>query len=364
MPAFSRAIRITDLACLEIVKRVVGSVRVQIESLLSMGVANSPLAGARLRVNSGNFITARPLGVRDGIDLAFTGEVRRVDRQAIEHQLELGAIVLISPIGYSPTGEVFNLSGPELATRVAIELQAAKLIFLDEDTALFDGKGQKIGQLTLEEARRALDAGAVVAAKPAKALLTYAIDACAHGVKRVHLVDRCTDGALLHELYTRDGIGTMINTDPYDSIRQATTDDLPGIVALIEPLERQGLLIRRSREKLEAEIDAFTVVERDGAVIGCAGIHTLDGTGSAELSCFAVAASYQESGIGAALLDAAELAARQKAIGTLFLLTTQAVQWFKERGFTDSSASELPGVRQATYNEARNSRVLRKVLGP
>ena len=359
---FREGLRVTDGAALEAVVQAVGAARIEIEAMLSMGVANSPMAGARIRVTTGNFVIARPLGVRDGVDFSHTGEVRRVDAAAIQHQLDQDAIVLISPIGYSPTGEIFNLNAANLATRLAIDCNAAKLVFLAPGLSHPEALAALPGQLTAEQARHQLEELPLHDNRGVRRLLANAVDACNGGVSRVHLIDRTIDGVLLRELYTRDGAGTMVNSDPYDSIRRATIEDVGGIIELIEPLEKAGLLVRRSRDRLEAEIDHFTVVERDGSITGSAAVYAFAEEKLAELACFAVAPDYQVSGIGAALLEETEAEARRAGANRLFVLTTQAAQWFEERGFLNAEIESLPLERQRFYNLERNSRVLIKVL--
>ena len=215
--------RLTDDDALACVKDAVGSVRVEIEALLSMGVANSPMHGARIRVTSGNFVTAKPLGIHDGIDYMHTGEVRRIDVNAIESLLKDNDIVLLSPLGYSPTGEVFNLMSEDVATSAAVQLQADKLIFLNDDKGPTDGKRKLVRQFTVSGAEAWLEKKKNIN-EELQRHINASIYACRHGVHRVHLVDRRIDGALLLELFTRDGIGTLITDDLYEGTREASID--------------------------------------------------------------------------------------------------------------------------------------------
>ncbi|HEC12847.1 MAG TPA: amino-acid N-acetyltransferase [Acidiferrobacteraceae bacterium] len=353
-------LRITDDAALVCVKDAAGSVRVEIEALLSMGMANSPTAGAHIRVASGNFVVARPLGVREGVDYQHTGEVRRIDHANIQRQLEDGALVLLSPLGYSPTGEVFNLSAEDVATATAIALGADKLIYILDVDGVADTTGGLIRQLTLVEAQARLkELSADAIAKP----LASAVKVCQHGVRRAHMINRHVDGALLQELFTRDGVGTLVSSDVYEGIRLAHIDDVGGILELIEPLESQGILVRRSRERLEMEIDHFTVLERDGAVIACFGLYPFTDHGLAELAGLAVHPDYQKRGKGEALLNHAERAAQQQGIQKLFVLTTRAQDWFRQHGYHQQALDALPVERQAMVNYQRNSKVFVKVIG-
>lgn len=364
-PRFHQGLRVTDDGALDVAKEAAGSVRVEIESLLSMGLPNSPMAGARIRVTSGNFVTARPLGVRDGVDYCHTGEVRRIDRDGIETQLREGAIVLVSPIGYSPTGQAFNLSAEDVATELAITLKAAKLLLIGDQPDLWDASGQPVRQLSLEDAREKLSSLRLVDelnTSDTARHLASAIRACQNGVQRAHLLDRRVEGVLLLELFTRDGVGTMVSADPYEKTRRATIEDVGGVLELIEPLERDGALVRRPREKLEQEIDHFTVVERDGAVIACAALYPDAEHTVAELACLAVHAEYRKRGLGDALLERVERDALGTGIKRVFALTTRTTHWFLERGFQTVGIEQLPVQKQASYNYQRNSRVLIKEL--
>ena len=362
---YQDGIRVTDKQALEVVKRAAGHVRFEIEALLSMGLANSPMAGARIHATSGNYVTARPMGVRNGIDYLHTGEVRRVDAESINQHLSLGELVIISPIGFSPTGEVFNLAAEEVATAIAVELHATKLMLLVENRGLTNADGSLIRQLTLEGAKGLL-AGFRHSARGGDEELNHhllnAIHACRNGVRRTHIIDRRVDGALISELFTRDGIGTMVSADLYDNTRGATIDDVGGILELIQPLEEEGTLVRRSREKLETEIERFMVMERDGAIIGCAAVYPLGDQGDMELACVAVHDDYRKAGRGESLMENVERQTKSNGGERLFVLTTRTTHWFRELGFETTSLDSLPAERQELYNFQRNSKVLVKVL--
>ncbi len=355
---YVNGLRITDEQALACVKEAAGAVRVEIEALLSMGLANSPMAGACIRVASGNYVTAQPLGVRDGVDYLHTGEVRRIDGEAIARQLDADALVLLSPIGYSPTGEVFNLSAEDVATAAAIELHADKLIYLVDGAGL-EQDGQLIRELDLGAAEQQLADTEQLPEALMKCLFS-GVYACRSGVPRAHLIDRHVDGSLLLELFTRDGIGTLITGDAYEDMRQATIDDVGGILELIEPLESEGVLVRRSRELLEMEIDHFTVVERDGTIIACAALYPFTDEAMGELACLAVHNGYRDEGRGEALLGYLERLARGMGIKRLFVLTTRTAHWFQERGFEADTMKALPIKRQSLYNYQRNSKVFFK----
>lgn len=354
-------LRVTDSAALACVKESVGRVKIEVEALMSMGLANSPMAGARMRVASGNFIAARPLGIRDGVDFGYTGEVRRIDAEAIQRYVNDGTVVLLSPLGYSPTGEVFNLNVLDVATSAAIALKADKLIYLVEAPGLRDKRKRVIRQWSVNEADRALGGKGQVLESDI-ALVKSAVRVCNNGTRRVHVIDRRVDGALLLELFTRDGIGSLINADLFEGIRQATIDDVGGILELITPLEAEGILVRRSRERLEAEIDRFTVVERDGMMIGCAALYPDTKENLAELACLAIHPNYRASGRGDALLAFVERSAKKAGTHKIFVLTTQTAHWFIERGFERAEVSALPMSKRAMYNYQRRSHVYTKSL--
>jgi amino-acid N-acetyltransferase len=358
---FHNNLRITDTLALQCAKEAAGLVRVEIEALLSMGLANSPMAGYELKVASGNFVTAKPIGVVDGIDYCHTGEVRRVDSAAIHQQLEQNTIVVISPIGYSPSGEIFNLSGEQVATEVAIALKAEKLILLTEKSCSNPSSGEPIKQMTADEAHKLLQQYpdmAELIRLPIKA----AIHGCQAGINRVHLIDRTQDGALLLELFTHDGIGTLISSTPFEELRTATLNDIGGILELIKPLEQQGILAKRSREKIEMEINDYIIIERDGLIIGCTALHANPHEQFGAIACLAVHADYQGAARGQRLFDYACLTAKKLKLQTLFVLSTQTTHWFIERGFVLSDVNNLPEPLKKLYNPQRNSKVLYKTV--
>ncbi|ADC72785.1 amino-acid N-acetyltransferase [Thioalkalivibrio sp. K90mix] len=361
-PQYAEGLRVTDAPALEAVLDAVGRLRLQIEGLLSRSLGQPGTGNARLRVASGNFVTARPLGVRGGVDFHYTGEVRGVDTEALRNLLDQDQVALVSPLGYSPTGEVFNLSGEDVATQVAIALNADKLIFLTEAGVLRDPQHGVLGQLTVPAAERLLAESDDLPEELANHLKS-AIDACRQREMRVHLVDRHDDGGLLIELFTRQGIGTLVSREPLERLRQATIDDVGGIHALLQPLEAEGILVHRAREHLELEIERFQVLDVDGLIIGTAALYPF-GEQAAEIACLALHADYRGSGRGDRLLAAMESLAREQGARQLFVLTTRTAQWFQERGYTTGKVDDLPPERRAHYNQARNSRVYTKRLQP
>lgn len=357
---YVNGLRVTDRVALECVKEAAGAVRLQVEALLSMGLANSPMAGARIRVISGNLVTARPLGIRDGVDFQHTGEVRRIDTDGICRALAHDDLVLLSPLGFSPTGEVFNLSAEDVATAAATALQADKLLCLLSDPPL------SARELTVAQAGELLDRDGAELAEQTRQALGAAVQACIGGVRRAHLLaygsDRNNDGRLLQELFTRDGSGTLVALDPFEGLRAATIDDVRGILELIRPLEEDGILVRRSRERLETEIARFVVVERDNTVIATAALYPFEPESIGELACLVVHPDYRRGRRGEDLLAYVEQQARRQGLQRLFVLTTHTAHWFLERGFEPAGLDILPDRRRSLYNLQRNSRTLVKPL--
>ena len=354
-------LRVTDEKALACVKEAVGEVRVEIEALLSMGLPDSPMANADIRVASGNFVTARPLGVRNGVDLLHTGVVRKINAAAIRQRLEDNDIVLLSPLGYSPTGEIFNLSLEDVATAAATALKADKLIFLMEGDGVIQADGELLRSLTVPEAAQLMAQHADLSDDVAY-YLPCAIQACQQGVGRVHLISRHADGALLCELFTHDGVGTMLAPASLETLRPASIEDVGGILQLISPLEEDGTLVRRSRERLEMEIERFIVLEHDGRLIGCAALYPFAEERAGELACLTIHRDFRGNGNGEALLAAVEKTARAARFDRLYVLTTHTAHWFVERGFASASVGDLPAQKQSLYNYQRRSKVFVKHL--
>jgi amino-acid N-acetyltransferase len=355
---YAQGLRITDEQALTVVKHAVGVLRVEIEALLSQGLPDSPMARAQIRVASGNYITARPIGVRNGVDFQFTGAVRKVDAAALSAQLEVVDIVLVPHLGYSSTGEIFNLGWEDVAESVAVALKADKLLMYT-DKLPTDRKGEVVSELTADEAAALATKKGTLTPAAAQALehLARAVEA---GVARAHLVTRRAPGSLLLELFTHAGVGTMITADAVEKLRPARIEDVRGMLALIEPLEADGSLVKRSRELLEAEIGNFLVVEHDARIVGCAALYPFPDDKSAEFACLAVADGYRDAGYGERLLKACEERAKGLRLRKLFALTTHAAHWFLEQGFRASAIDALPERRKAFYNWRRGSKVFLK----
>jgi amino-acid N-acetyltransferase len=350
--------RVTDDKALACVKEANGIVRVEMEALLSMELANSPMWGADIRVSSGNFVTAKPVGVVNGVDFIHTGEVRKIDAEGIRRRLDDHEVVLISPIGFSPTGDVFNCTLEDVATSTALALKADKLIFLTETAGALDSKGRLISELTVKQATELIAANNLP--EDVQIYLPCAIKACAGGVKRVHLISRHVDGALLIELFTHHGIGTMVVPESPERIRGAGRDDIAGIAQILEPLEQQGVLVKREPELLERDIGHFFVLESEGNILGCAALYPFPEQKTAELAALAVNPFYRDGGRGERLLDYALAKARGMGLKSLFVLSTRTTHWFIERGFVETEAGWLPERKAALYNYERRSKIFVK----
>jgi amino-acid N-acetyltransferase len=365
---FSHGRRITDEVALDCAQEAAGQLRFEIEAAFSQGLPNTPMANATVRVVSGNFLTARPVGIVDGIDFQQSGLVRKVDAAAIRRAIDIGAIVLLSPFGFSPTGEAFNLSMEDVATSTAIALQTDKLLFLTEVAGIREDQNDPESpidtELALAEAERLLSA-LPDPTQPTDAAfyLQHCVKACRGGVERSHILPFSVEGALLMEIYTHDGIGTMVVDEKLESLREATADDIGGILKLIEPLERDGTLVKRDRTEIERDIGHYTVIEHDGVIFGCAALYPYPETKTAEMTALTVSPDVQGQGDGERILKRIEQRARSMGLESIFVLTTRTMHWFMKRGFAQADADWLPEARKRKYNWDRKSVVFVKRLG-
>lgn len=364
-PLYHKNIRVTDAKTLELVKQAAGTLQLDITARLSMSLNNTPLQGAHINVVSGNFIIAQPLGVDDGVDYCHSGRIRRIDEDAIHRQLDSGAIVLMGLIAVSVTGESFNLTSEEIATQLAIKLKAEKMIGFCSSQGVTNDDGDIVSELFPNEAQARVEAQEEKGDYNSGTVrfLRGAVKACRSGVRRCHLISYQEDGALLQELFSRDGIGTQIVMESAEQIRRATINDIGGILELIRPLEQQGILVRRSREQLEMEIDKFTIIQRDNTTIACAALYPFPEEKIGEMACVAVHPDYRSSSRGEVLLERIAAQAKQSGLSKLFVLTTRSIHWFQERGFTPVDIDLLPESKKQLYNYQRKSKVLMADLG-
>lgn len=446
---YKGGMRVTDEESMRALKELSGYVRFEIESSLARGFRGRP-GQSGINVVSGNFFyTAKPLGVRDGVDFKFTGEVRRIEVDNLKKRLDSGDIVMLTSLGYSPSGEVFNVPSESLAAEVAARLKAAKIIYLTDGESLVDTRTEKpVQSLRLAQAisildsygiarsdynqiesetidtsqpistlSSALDPNPVIEEKELvstsslrrrrrssslsqsklnsnnssissgsgissgisngnnnnnsnnenrdgnSSLFVHYLARCVHallgGVRRAHLVPP-QSGAILKELYTRDGAGILISRDVYEGIRQAQASDVRAVEEIIKPLEAEGILVPRSREQLEKDMNDCFLLTRDGTTLAC-GMLKRYGDSHAEVCCLAVHPSYRKEGRGETLLAYLERRALLLGVSDLFVLSTRTMQWFEERGFVLSDPELLPPTR--AYNASRGSKVyIKKML--
>ncbi len=369
---FSHGMRVTDPLALDCAQEAAGQLRYEIEAAFSQGLPNTPMAGSQVRVISGNFVTARPVGIVDGVDFMHTGLVRKIDAVAIRQVVDTGALVLLSPFGFSPTGEAFNLSMEDVATSAAVELQADKLLFVTEvrgipqDPHAGDPRDDSVeidAELTLADAEKLLQALPNPSQPTDTAFyLQHAVKACEEGVERVHILSLAVDGGILMEVFTHDGVGTMIVDEKLESLREATADDIGGVLQLIEPFERDGTLVKRDRTEIERDIDHYTVIEHDGVIFGCAALYPYPEAKTGEMAALTVSNSVQGQGDGERILKRIEQRAKAMGLSSIFVLTTRTMHWFIKRGFQPVDPDWLPEARKRKYNWDRRSQVLVKKL--
>lgn len=356
---FYKGTRITGPEELECVKEACGETRFDIEAAFSQGLPNTPMQHSRVKVVSGNFVTARPLGVIDGVDFQHTGVVRKVDADSIRDLLCRGNIVLVSPTGFSPTGEAFNITTEDVATAIAVAIHADKLI-LSVGVEGVRVKGELQQDLTAQRAQALVQNKGVDDEDVFN--LGFALRALKGGVDRVHIIPYSLDGGILTELFTHDGVGTMVSMENMESIREATIDDVAALVKLLEPFEAEGIFVKRPREKIEREISHFTVLEHDGFIYGSAALYPYPEAGIGEMAAVAVHPDYQGAGDGDRLLRRIEQRARDAGLKRIFVLTTRTAHWFIKRGFEEACVENLPIEKQRMYNWNRRSKIFIKTL--
>jgi amino-acid N-acetyltransferase len=359
-PRYANGQRITDPVAMECAKEASGEIRLDIEAAFSLGLPNTPMAHSSVRVVSGNLVGASPLGIVEGVDFGHTGVARRIEAETIKFALNSGAIVLLSNIGFSATGEAFNLSMEDVAATTAIALDADKLVFVTETPGVLGPDGAVIGEVSEADAQALLREGDLPA--PTARYLRHALRACEGGVARAHIIPFAMDGSMLLELFQHDGVGTMVVEETLEALREATVDDVGGLVALIRPLEEDGTLVRRDRARIEREVSNFTVIEHDGVIFGCAALYPYPEDAIGEMACLAVNPQVQGKGDGERLLKRIEQRARAAGLRRLFVLTTRTMHWFQKRGFVQADVEQLPRERRHLYNWQRKSQVLIKTL--
>lgn len=348
----------TDAATLEV---AVDAITRQTSALMA------DLTALEMPVAVSNALAVHPAGVIDGIDLENTGRIERVDTETLGVLLKADIIPVIPPLGYDSKGNSLRLNSDAVAVEVAIALRAAKVIFISE-TGLTDADGTRLAQISVADARE------IYRRKDSRydinvlSKLRYGALACTEGVPRVHIVDGTQDEALLAELFSNEGVGTMIHADNYQQIRRARVSDIPTLLSMMQQSMDDAALVPRTREQIQVKIKDFAVLEVDGNPIGCVAVHSYDEEGAkvAELACLFVRRSHKNRGHGQRLVSYAEDVARQRGCSVLVALSTQAFRFFEEKmGFLVTDPSSLPAARREKYDKSgRNSKVLIKTLTP
>ena len=276
-------------------------------------------------------------------------------------------MVLLSPFGFSPTGEAFNLTMEDVATSTAIALQADKLLFITEVPGIHEDMNDPESAIDTELAL--VDAERLLARLPHPTLptdpafyLQHCVRACHGGVERSHILPFAMDGAILMEVFTHDGVGTMVVDEKLESLREATSDDIGGVLQLIEPFEKDGTLVKRSRTEIERDIGHYTVIEHDGVIFGCAALYPYPEARTAEMAALTVSPQVQSQGDGERILKRVEQRAKAMGLDSIFVLTTRTMHWFLKRGFQQVNPDWLPEARKRKYNWDRRSMVFVKKL--
>ncbi|MCK9181616.1 MAG: amino-acid N-acetyltransferase [Fibrobacteraceae bacterium] len=358
---FAAGIRLTSEEALPLIEQA------------SLGVAQrimSHLTASGCHGIQGNWVMARSLGIIDGVDYMRTGKIERIEKDILEHLLSEDFIPILPPIGWNKLGHAYNLSSTELATELCKYLVVGKLFFIGSENGI-RSEGLKTGQDT--KYLESTDSGVISALDIDQAeeilklnpnldfaqvdYLQNAIRACKAGANRVHLISGEIQGSVLQEVFSSRGDGTMVYANQYSSIRPATVDDIPDILRIMQDYIAKGYLIPRTQESISEKLSDYVVYSIDNAIHGCGAIHAFE-DGSAEVAAIAVAANYRKSGVGAAIVRHLIATGRMKGYKKLFLLTTQALDWFYPFGFRDGTLNDLPPTKRNNYNLKRNSRIL------
>jgi amino-acid N-acetyltransferase len=360
-----RNIRVTKKEMLNDIVEVNGAIKTNIEATLSSGILDSPMLNSNIKVSSGNFITARPIGVIDGVDMELTGQIRKINTNAITNKLINREIVIISPLGYSPIGDIFNLSYEQTAAHVAQAIKAEKLIYYINANGILNIRGELIPELTISKAKHLIEniedpENAPFISYHAFNILKSSLYAIKNNIEKVHLINRNIDGSVIEEIFTDKGSGTILTEYSLQNIRSATIKDINQIVNIIEPLEKEGILIGRINRNIDKDINLFYVIEHDHNIIGTVALYQYGEI--IEVACFAIHDNYQNLGYGKKLLKFCEQTALNKNIKSLFILTTQSEHWFIENNFSLTDRKFMPDERKKTYTAERNSKYFIKRL--
>ena len=367
---FSEPSRITGAAAMPFVEMAAFHVATRYMTFLS---------GSRVEAIIGNFVRARGLGVQNGVDMGHTGTVDKIFTDSISKALNLGMIPILPCIGWSPSGKPYNVPSGEIALAAATALGASKFFIISAHEGLRGGVDAlpenietrpdgSLVRLTPAEAQAVLEVNARKADNDLglqKKLrdLRIALLASRAGVDRAHIIDGREEGAVLKELFSNLGVGTMLYADEYESIRAFHSRDLPDILRLMEPLMQQGILVRRGGEQIQEKKDDYAVFDIDGSVRACGALYDW-GEGQGEIAAIATDPQYGQAGLGRRMVGYLIEKARKKNMSRVFVLTTHTQDWFEALGFREASVESLPERKRKLYNQQRKSKVFALELSP
>jgi amino-acid N-acetyltransferase len=316
----------------------------------------------------GNWVKARGMGVRGGIDYQHTGIVEKLKIDIINRVVEERLIPIFPNIGWNATGKPYNISSIELAFTLAIELTAAKLFFvsgedglkakgLDVPDGVYVSSDNTVSQLTVDEAEKMLSLNKNDKHEQRLEFLTFAFKACKNGVERVHIINGTVEGMILKEIFSNRGLGTMVYANQHDNIRPMTYADIPEVLRLMQPFVEREMLVPRTAEDLEKALAEYAVYEVDGIPHACGGLHR-HAAAMGEIAGIAVDEFYSNLGIGGKMVDYLMDRARELGLSQVFVLTTQTADWFLQAGFREAGPSVLPESKRKACSPKRNSKVL------
>ncbi len=315
------------------------------------------LAANHINALIGNWVRSRGIGILDGFDFGTAGEIDKLQINAINKVLDEGFVPIFPCIGWNSVGRPYNISSITLAQKVAMELKAEKLFFLMDSNGI-NPKLKNIPAMNISEVETFLNETSD-STYATRNILKLAVKACENGVKRAHILDGNIDGALPCEIFSDLGSGTMIYTSNYGNIREMNINDIPEVLSLMRPFVENGKLLPRTEEKLKADYRDYVVYSVDGSIHGCAALHFYD-DGQAEIAAVAVDNRFENMGVGPGLINYLFERAKKKNVSRIFILTTQAGDWFESLGFKKSELDTLPPARQKICSPERNSKVYRK----
>jgi amino-acid N-acetyltransferase len=321
------------------------------------------LSANDLRATSTNAIIAHPMGIIQGVDHLFTGKVERVDVEMLQSLLTQGVVPVIPPLGFDGDGKTYRVNSDGVAVAVADALKAIKLIFITSQDGL-RYNGQLIRQMLVAELQKLLQQNAAGFSPETLSKAQHAALACLAGIPRVHIINGKVDEGLLAEVFSNDGIGTLIYANEYQQIRPAKKKDIRAIQLLTKASVEAEELVKRSKAVIEKNLGDYFIFEIDKNPVACVALHVYPEQKKGELACLYVSASNENQGIGRKLIQFVENKAREMELGELLTLSTQAFTYFQSKGgFAEGTPDDLPPARREKYEQSgRNSKVLVKKL--